>query len=215
MIEQMLRELRYAWRLHNRSRLLSVALIVIVGISIGASSAVFSVVYNVLLKSLPFASANQIVIPWRMVPPGLNLGYDVMPWGGYDFRFFEKNTTSFEKLAAFKSDTFNLTGSGTPLFLEGARVSGDFFSVLQVAPAIGREIVPADDQSGNEHVVVLSHALWRDRFGADPRVIGQSITLSGTPYTIIGVMPSGISFPRANELPGRFDFPRDTQLWVP
>jgi len=99
--------------------------------------------------------------------------------------------------------------------LQGVRASAEFFQALGIAPEMGRVFTAEEDQPGHEHVVLLSHRLWQDRFGGNPGIVGQSINLSGNPYVVLGVMPASFGFPRAEEMPGSLDFPRDPQLWVP
>ena len=107
------------------------------------------------------------------------------------------------------------TGAGEPARLDGTRVSARFFPALGVTPALGRAFTAAEDRPGAAHFVVLSDRLWRERFGADPAIVGRSIELSGAPYTVTGVMPPGFAFPHAEEMPHGFQFPRAPQLWVP
>jgi predicted permease len=211
----LLQDLKYALRIHTKSPALTVAAALTLALGIGASAGVFNVLNAVLLKPLPYPHAERIAIPWRLAPAGLNLGYEEIPWGLRGFKRMSNDSRSFECVGAFKSDTFNLTGAGEPALLEGLRASAGFFSSLGVLPAIGRTFTPAEDRPGYEHEVVLSHHLWLDRFGGDRAALGKTIDLNGDPYTVIGVMPAGFVFPRAEEMPGSFDFPRQADLWVP
>jgi putative ABC transport system permease protein len=101
------------------------------------------------------------------------------------------------------------------VLLQGAQVSWGFFPALGVAPERGRIFTRDEDTPGHEHEVVLSDALWRSRFQANPEILNRVIHLNGAPYTVIGIMPRGFAFPRANEMPGDFTFPAATGLWVP
>jgi putative ABC transport system permease protein len=184
-------------------------------LGIGASTAVFSLVNAILLKPLPYPRSEQLVIPWRQVPPQLNLGYDEIPWGLMDFRRMLADSKMFQNLGAFKSDSFILTGAGDPAKLDGLRASAEFFPALGVQPVLGRAFTPEEDQPGHEHEVLLSYGLWREHFGADPGILGRSLELNGAAYTVIGVMPPGFAFPRKEEMPGSFEFPREAALWVP
>ncbi len=184
-------------------------------LGIGASTAVFVVVNTILLKPLPYPESQRIVFPWRQAPPGLNLGYNEIPWGVPSYRLMMQNLSSFESLGAFKSDSFNLTGSGDPALLQGLRASSGFFPALGVTPALGRTFTPEDDQPGNDRKIILSHELWQERFGGAGDILGRSINLNGSAYTIIGVMPPGFVFPHGEEMPASFDFPRKATLWVP
>ncbi len=214
-LESLFADVRFALRMLRKSRGFTAVAILTLALGIGASTAVFSLVDAVLLKPLPFPHAERIVFPWRLPKRGLNLGFDTYPWGRVDFLFFSRESKAFEALGAFLSDSFDLTGSGEPVRVDGLRASAGFFPALGVSPALGRTFTDQEDRPGNEHEVVLGDALWRQRFGADPRILGRAIDLNGTPYTVIGVMPRGFAFPRANEMPNVFTFAPQVQLWVP
>jgi putative ABC transport system permease protein len=211
----LLQDLKYALRMHMRTRGFTVVSILTLALGIGAATAVFTIVDAVLLKPLPYPDPDRIVIPWRLAPVGLNLSYDEVQWGEKDFELFRMESKTFQDLGAFRKDSFNLTGVGDPVRLAGLRASVGFFSALSVTPALGRIFTAEEDQIGHKYEVVLGHQLWQDRFGGNSNVLGQSVKLNGDTYTIIGVMPAGFAFPRAEEMPGSFGFPRETQLWVP
>src|SRR6267142_1309077 len=210
-----LQDLKYAVRIYAKATGFTFVAILTLAFGIGASAAVFSVVNAILLRPLPYPNSETIVIPWRLVPPGLNLGYDEFPWGLQDFRLFLRESKTLQDLGAFKSDSFNLTGAGDPAVMQGLRVSAGFFSALGVLPGLGRTFTPEEDQPGREREVILSYRLWRERFSGNKGVLGSSVDLNGESYTVVGVMPSGFSFPRAEEMPGSFSFPREADLWVP
>lgn len=210
-----LQDLKYGLRTYAKNLGFSIIATLTIALGIGASAAVFSVINAILLKPLPYPHAERIAIPWRLAPAGLNLGYNEIPWGLLSFQRMSRASKVFESVGAFKSDTFNLTGSGDPALLEGMRASAGFFRALGIAPILGRTYTASEDQPGHEHEVVLSHRLWLDRFGGDPSILGRAVDLNGDSYTVIGVMPAGFVFPRAEEMPGSFDFPRQTELWVP
>src|SRR5690348_4806555 len=184
-------------------------------LGIGANTAVFSLVDAVLLKPLQYPHANRIVFPWCLPKAGVNVGFDIVPASRIAYLYLEQRAKRLESIGAFKSDTFNLTGAGEPVRLDGMRASAGFFPSLGVAPVIGRVFTSAEDKPGNEHEVILSYGLWRSRFGGDPGVLGRAIELNGAAYAVIGVMPPGFVFPRANEMPPIFAFPREAQIWVP
>ena len=208
--------LKYILRTLGRTPGLTVICILTVALGIGASTTVFTVVDSILLKPLPYPNANRIVIPWRLPPKELNLGASELPWGQAEFKRLSERTEAFQEVAAFESTWFNLTGAGSePALIEGLSVSAQFFSVLGVAPQLGRTFTPAEDQPGREHEVILSDQLWRSKFGARRAILGRSIQLSGFDYTVIGIMPSGFTFPHASEMPDGFEFPKETQLWAP
>ena len=211
----LLQDLKYGLRIHLRKRGFTLVSVLTLALGIGATTAVFTIVDSVLLKPLPYLDSDRIVIPWRLAPAGLNLGYEEIQWGGEDFQLFATESKTLQDLSAFRKDSFNLTGVGDPARLSGLRVSAGFFSSLGVNPALGRTFTADEDQSGHEHEVVLGHQLWQDRFGGTPDILGSSLKLNGDAYTVIGVMPPGFAFPRAEEMPRSFGFPREAQLWVP
>lgn len=213
--ETLMQDLHFALRMLRKSPGFTAVAILTLALGIGASTAVFSLVDAVLLKPLPFPHAERIVFPWRLPKKGLNLGFDVYPWGRIDYLFFSQQSKTFEALGAFVSDSFNLTGTGEPERLNGLRVSAGFFPSLGVSPALGRTFTDQEDSPGNGHEVILGNALWRQRFGADAGILGRTIDLNGVPYSVIGVMPPGFVFPRANEMPNVYTFAPETQLWVP
>jgi putative ABC transport system permease protein len=214
-METLLQDLKYGLRMLAKSPMFTIIAVLTLALGIGASTAVFSIVNAVLLKPLPYPHAEQLVIPWRQMPPQLNLGYDEIPWGLMEFRRMLADTKTFEHLGAFKSDSFILTGAGDPAKLDGLRASAEFLPALGVQPAIGRAFSREEDQPGHEHEVLLNYGLWRDRFGTDPGILGRALELNGEAYTVIGVMPPGFAFPRKEEMPGSFEFPREAALWVP
>lgn len=214
-LEQLWQDIRFSLRTLRRSRGFTVVAVITLALGIGASTAVFSLVDAVLLKPLPFPDADSIVFPWRLPKIGLNMGFDTYPWGRVDFLFFSRESKAFEALGAFVSSSFDLSGSGEPVRVDGLRASAGFFPALGVSPALGRTFNTEEDQPGRDHEVVLGNSLWRSRFGADPDILGHSIALDEIPYTVIGVMPPGFAFPRGNEMPDGFTFASRVQLWVP
>lgn len=215
-LESIWADIRYACRQMRRSPGFAATVILLLGLGTGAATAVFSLVDAILLRPLPYPDSDAIVIPWNMPPTGNKPpGWDKAPWDPIQFRAIEKETTTFKNLGAFKGSNFNLTGSGDPAMLEGALVTWGFFPALGVSPAVGRVFTPEEDTPGHEHEVLLSDALWRTRFNSDRSIVNRTIQLNGVVYNIIGVMPRGFGFPRANEMPDNLTFPGETQLWVP
>jgi predicted permease len=210
-----LEDLKYGLRILVKSREFTLVAVVTLALGIGSSTAVFSIVDAILLKPLPYPHAERIVLPWRLAPKGLDIGYDKIPWGLTAIRFFWNESKGLEELGAFQPDAFNLTGAGEPAHLQGVRASAGFFPVLGISPMLGRTFSADEDQPGREHEAVLGYAVWRDRFASDPGIVGRSINLNSSVYNVVGVMPAGFVFPRAEEMPGSFSFARETQLWVP
>lgn len=210
-----IQDLKHALRIHVKAGGFTAVAVLTFALGIGASTAVFSVVHAILIKPLPYPQPERVMLPWRLAPVGTFLGFDKFPWGQRDFRSFWLQTKTFQSLGAFQGDSFNLTGVGEPVQLEGLRASSGFFPSLGIAAALGRVYTAEEDRPGHENVVVLSYALWRSRFAGSSAVIGRSVELSGHTYTVIGVMPPEFAFPRASEMPDSLDFPREAQLWVP
>jgi putative ABC transport system permease protein len=208
-------DLKYGLRILVKSPGFTALAVLALALGIGASTAVFSIVNAVLLKPLPYPHAEQIVFPWRQPPPGINLGYNEIPWGLPEFRMMQEDSRTFRDLGAFKSDSFILTGVGESARVDGLRASAGFLLALGVQPILGRAFSFEEDEPGREREVLLSDSLWRNRFGAYPGIVGRAVALNGEEYTVIGVMPAGFSFPRQEELPGSFEFPREAAVWVP
>ena len=211
----LLQDLKHAIRIHAKSVGFTSLAVLTLGLGIGASTTVFSVVDAILLKPLPYPGAGRIVLPWRVWPIQAFLGYDEYPWGRRDFRRMLTDTKSFESLGLFQGASFNLTGAGEPLHAAGIRATSGFFKALGVSAAIGRTFIPEEDLPGHQHEAVLSDTLWRERFGADPAVVGRAVALNGEPYTVVGVMPASFAFPHSEEMPGSLNFPHDVRLWTP
>ena len=210
-----MQDIRYAFRLLTKSPGFTLIAVLTIALGIGASTAVFSVIDATLLRPLPYREPDRIVMLWRKAPPSVNIGYSEVPWNRADFLDFARATSTLSAVGAFKPDSFNLTGSGQPLQLNGLRATAGFFRALGVDAAIGRTYTDDEDQPGRQPVVILSDALWRTAFNADPSLVGRSIDLNGVAHQVIGVMPASFAFPRAEEMPGSFDFPRQIQVWVP
>jgi MacB-like periplasmic core domain len=197
---KLLEDLKYAARLHKKALGFTIVALSTLSLGIGASTAVFSAVNTALLKPLPYPDPQRIVIPWRLAPKDANIGYNEIPWGMVNFQRFQK-MSSFESVAAFKSNSFNLTGSGEPVQLEGLRVSSGFFHTLRIMPLLGRVFTDNEDRPGNGQEVILSYHLWQTRFHGDDGILGRGIDLNGLSYNVIGIMPAGFDFPRAEEMP--------------
>lgn len=210
-----MRDIRYVLRLLVRTPSFTLIALLTLAIGIGASTAVFGLIDATLLRPLPYRAPDRIVMLWRKTPPSVNVGYSEVPWNRADYLDFARSATSLEAVAAFKADSFNLTGAGQPQLLTGMRATAGFFKALGVDPALGRTFTVDEDQPGGPAVAVLGDTLWRTEFGANPAVVGRVIRLNGVAYQVVGVMPPGFAFPRAEEMPGSFDFPRQVQLWVP
>lgn len=186
-------DLRYGARMLLKKPGFTLVAVITLALGIGANTAIFTVVNAVLLRSLPFDHAEQLVrIGSANLQRGIRLG-TLSPQDFYDFR--DRNTV-FENIAAYDGWSPSLTGGGEPERLAAGRVTTGFFKVLRVEPALGRSFTPQEEQRGNHLVVLLSYGLWQRRFGANPGVVGQSMMLSGLSYNIIGVLPRDFDPPQ-------------------
>jgi putative ABC transport system permease protein len=188
----MFSDIKYAVRSLSKTPAFTVIAVFTLAFGIGASTAIFSVVSPVLFQSLPYPQADQVMMIWE----GKGGGSRPVSFGTY--RGLAQRSRSFEALAVMKPWQPAAIGKDQPERFEGQLVSAAYFRVLGIRPALGRDFQSSDDQSGSPNVVILSDALWRQRFSADPAIIGQQITLEddrptngGNRYTVIGVMPSG------------------------
>jgi len=189
-LEQMWRDIRYAARQLRHAPAFAAAVILTLAGAIGANTAIFSVVRAVLLQPLPYPDANRLACLWHDDRPG-------MAWYTFSyprFLFFEEHLRDVADAAAYDDESATVLMNGAPVRVEGGRVSWNFFSVLGVAPALGRSFTAAEDRHGAAPVALLSDQFWKERFSADPRVIGRPVTVDGEAFTIIGVMPPQFQF---------------------
>ena len=201
LVRQFGRDLSYGTRLLVKAPAFSLSAITIVAVGVAAVTAIFSVVYGVLLRPLPFQEPDRLVQIWGRSP---RYARDAV--SAADRRDWQAENTVFEDIALYNAlANFNLTdGDGEPERLLGARISANSLAVLRVSPALGRGFAEGEDEIGREHVVLLGDALWRRRFGADPSIVGRTIRLSGVPHQVIGVMGANFPYPE-----------RPYDLWVP
>lgn len=185
-------DLRYAGRTLNRSRGFAAATVVILALGIGANTAVLSLADHVFVRALPFADPDRLVGLWE--DHGYR-GYSRVEPSPANFRDWTQAATSFEAMAASYSLSVNMTGGGEPRRLEGAAVTAGLFPLLGVRPALGRVFSPSDDRPGAAGTLLLSDGAWQELFARDPAVLGRQVTLDGTPYTVIGVMPAAFRYP--------------------
>ncbi|HSO74786.1 MAG TPA: ABC transporter permease [Blastocatellia bacterium] len=203
-METLWQDLRYGVRMMSKNRSFTAVAIVTLALGIGANTAIFSVVDAVLLRSLPYPAADRLVMLWStMQSQGVPTSGSALP----DYREWRDQNQVFEGLGGFYYGDFNLSGENRePERVQGAFVTPNFFSVLGVAPAIGRGFLPEEEQFGRHRVVLLSHGLWQRRYGASPEIVGREIDLSGDAYTVAGVMPQGMAF---------LDNTPQVELWRP
>ena len=194
-MNNVLQDLRYGLRTLRKSRGFAAAAILILALGIGANTAIFSVVNSVLLRPLPFDDPAQLVQIWHTPPQASFPGMKEFAVSAANYLDWAAQNHVFEHMTIYAYARYNLTGKGEPQTLSARKVSSDFFQVLRAKPLLGRTFIPAEDQSGHDHVAVLSETFWRNQFAADPNIIGQDISLDGTDYRVIGVMRSKYQFP--------------------
>lgn len=196
-VEQFWQDVRYGSRqlLHHPGFTIVAVLTLALGVAL--STTIFSVVSETLLRKPAVKDPDTLC---AISSRNLVKGYDLENVSVPDFESWRKQNSVFESMAAETDDSVTLTREGEPEVVNGGRVTPGYFGVIGVSPALGRGFLPHEGQAGN-HVVILSNALWRDRFASDPRAIGKDLDINGEPYTVVGVMPQLDNF-----------FPR---LWVP
>ncbi|HEY1902046.1 MAG TPA: ABC transporter permease [Terracidiphilus sp.] len=188
--ESVMQDVRYALRQLVLNPGFTAVITLTLALSIGANSAIFSVIDGVLLKPLPYPHSEQIV---RMFLTSAE--YPKFPLNPFDFRDFRDRNKSFESMAAFTRGDMQLSGAGQPAELSGFEITSGYFHVLGLKPALGREFDRKAEIPGNGLQVILSDRLWRTRFDAAPDIVGRKITLNMQTYTVIGVMPAGTEHP--------------------
>jgi predicted permease len=192
-------DIRYATRTLRRSPAFTVTVVITLALGVGATAAIFSCVYALLLQSLPFADADRI-IALSEIHPQINGGIEA----SYpDYVDWQAQQHSFTQLAAYSTlnpDTVSLVADGHAEQVHRVLASGDFFPLLGLTATIGRAIDEQDDRPGSDHVAVLSASAWDRYFGRDPGVVGRSVELNGTAFTIIGVLPIGAAYPADGEV---------------
>ncbi|HEY3137526.1 MAG TPA: ABC transporter permease [Blastocatellia bacterium] len=190
-MDTFLQDLRYGIRTLVKSPGFTVVAVVALALGIGANSAIFSVVNALLLKPLPYKEADRLVMIWHTYP---KLKLDQASVSAPSYIEYRDMTGSFEEVATATQWSVNLTGVGEPERLQGARVSYNLFATLGVQPVAGRSFFPEEDQPGKNQVVILSYGLWQRRFGGEESLIGQTISLDGASYDVVGVLPKGFAF---------------------
>ncbi len=184
----LLQDLRYAGRLLTRSPGFALVAIATLALGIGANTAIFSVVNALLLRPLPYAQADRLVMVWQDMRAR---GGPAQEWATPgNFADWQKARELFDAMAAIQGWQPSLTGSGAPESLAGEQVTASYFDVLGISPSIGRVFRADEDIPNAPRVVILSHRFWQRRFGGDARVIGQSLNLGGELHEIVGVMPA-------------------------
>jgi putative ABC transport system permease protein len=201
-VSTLLQDLRYATRSLARNRGFTAVAVLTLALGVGANTAIFSVLQAIVLRDLPYREPDRLAVMWTW-----NLQQNLPDGSSYlNFRDWKAQSRAFEQMAAYIRPEFTratLTGSDSSVRVNAGVVGPDFFEVLGTVPLLGRTFAP-DDFKAETTAVIIGHGLWRERFGADPRVVGQTIQVDGRGVEIVGVMPQGFELPTA-----------DVQLWQP
>jgi len=190
MIETLLQDIRYGARVLAKHKGFTAVAVLTLGLGIGANTAIFSVVNELLLRPLPFPDAERLVMLWEVTPEGRRENTTSRA----NFRGWREQSTNFERMAAFSDQRLSLTGGGNPEEVSVQLATPELFRVLGVEPILGRGMTEEDIRPGAPEVAVLSYGLWQRRFGGDPQVVGRPITLNGAPCTVVGVLPAGFQW---------------------
>jgi predicted permease len=195
-LETIWQDLRYGVRMLLKNPGFTAVAVLTLALGIGANTAIFSVVYAVLLKPLPFPESERL-----MVLAGKGTGTTNRSGVAYpDYADWRARTQSFEDMACYLNTSFNITGLEQPIEVSGRRVNWNFFQLLGVQPQLGRLFTESDDHPGASPTVLISHNLWKDKFGGDPYIAGKTITLDTNQFVVIGVLPLGFEFLRQDDL---------------
>ena len=200
-VERVMQDFRYACRMMRKSPVFSVLAILVMGLGIGASTAVFSLVDAVFFKPLAFQAADRLVMVWEQ---SARFGVSRLEASPGNYLDWKEQSSAFEDLAGYYGNAFNLTGDGEPERLDGIQSTPNLFPLLGVQPMLGRWFNADEGLPGQSQVTILSYGFWQRRFGGNPGIVDQSIRIDDKPYQVVGVMPKGFQFPRG-----------EIQLWIP
>jgi putative ABC transport system permease protein len=200
-MSDLLQDARYGLRRLWKAPGFTLAVVLVLALGIGATTAIFSVIDAALLRPLPYPEPERLVAIYH---PGQ------IPVSFPQYLDWKRDTEVFADLGAYWKTTYALTGEGEPELLQVGRMSANVPRMLGVVPRVGRLFSPAEDVSGTERVIMLSEGLWRRRFGGDPRILGRTITLGEEPYTVIGIIPPG----RRSTVPTALAAAQELDAWT-
>src|SRR6201988_4303343 len=201
MLDSLLKDIRYGVRNLSRTPGFTTVAVLTLALGIGANTAIFSVVENLLLRPLPYPHPENLVEIWNTYPPQI-LRAGLSPG---EYADWQQQANSFSEMGAYgdTSKGFNLTGDGEPQRVLVGYASSDLFSMLGVRVVAGRSFVPEENRAGSAPIVILGHRLWESRFGRDPAIVGRSVALDNKRYVVVGILPAG------------FGLLRWADLWMP
>jgi putative ABC transport system permease protein len=207
-MQSLWQDMRYGARILLKKPSFTLIAIVTLALGIGANTAIFSVVYAVLLRPLPYPEPERLTLLWtKLEKIGLEQNWVSEP----EVLDFREQSELFESFGVVNGSSFILTGDGEPQQLSGAEISTNFFSVLGAKIKAGRDFAPDEEMPGAPRVAILSHGFWQRAFGGEQSVIGSTISLSGRPTTVVGVLPAGFSL----MVPAEALVPANVDVWIP
>ncbi len=199
-MENLLQDIRFGFRTLVKNPGFTLVAIIALALGTGANSAIFSVVNAVLLRPLPYGEPDRVMMVWGN---NLKTGDKQYSISVPDFNDYREQSTTFEQMASFVYEDFNLLSGDEPEHVQGTIVASGFFDTLGVKAMLGRTFSPEEGQPGANRVVVISNGLWKRRFGSDNGLLGQTINLNGASFTVIGITPPDFQSPEKGD-----------ELWV-
>ncbi|MBV8672659.1 MAG: ABC transporter permease [Acidobacteriaceae bacterium] len=201
LLQTLIQDLRRALRQLRKAPGFAVTAILTLALGIGATTAIFTLVYDVLLRPLPYAHPEQLVVMEEQVAEFRDI-YPRLPMNANHFFSWQENSRGIQSMSIMEEASMPLGTGGRPLQVQVLSATPGIFSVLNIVPQVGRAFTSQEAQTGHEHVVLLTNPLWRQQFQSDPAILGRTITLNGFPYTVIGVMPPSFHLPVVQAIAG-------------
>ncbi len=212
-LEVVVQDVRFGSRMLRKNPGFTAVAIFTLAVGIGANTAIFSLLNAVLIRSLPYENPDRLVYVFTPTHDLPQIPIDAIGPSNGDFFDIQRQAHSFSAITLFDQRFFNLAAEGMAQRVSGVFIQPNFLSTLGVNPLFGRAIESADTEQGNQHVAIISYALWQSVFGGSTQVLDRSVTLDGQIYHVIGVMPASFGYPSGNELP--YSNEGQTQLWLP
>ncbi len=201
LIQTFFQDIQYAVRQLRKAPGFAFTAIFTLALGIGATTAIFTLVYDVMLRPLPYAHPEQLVVMEEQVAEFRDI-YPKLPMNANHFFNWQQNSHSIQSLALMEEGSMPLGAGAHPLQVDVLSATPGIFSVLNIGPQLGRAFTEQEAQTGHEHVVLLSNQLWREQFQGDPAILGKVVTLNGFPYAVIGVMPQSFRLPVVETIAG-------------
>src|SRR6185295_9942482 len=195
-MSHLFRDFRYGLRMLSKTPGQTVAAVVALGLGIGLTAAMFSIVYGIVLRGLPLPDSDRLI---HLENQNLSREQKSLEVGLHDFLDWRAQQTSFVGLAAFEPTTFTLSGNASgnarPERTDGAFITANLFDLIGAKPARGRSFLPGEDLPDAARVTILSWQVWKERYGADPQILGRTVRVNAEPATVVGIMPEKFEFP--------------------